>query len=87
MSFPVCSRNRWLARFLAVSLRLQTRMALGSSRTGVVVAGAHGNSVLSTEAQACFMGRLQALAPFALEPLEELCLLTVTTVGSAVPSG
>ena len=33
MSFSVCSRNRCLARFLAVSLCLQTRLVLGNSRT------------------------------------------------------
>ena len=33
MSFPVCSRNRCLACFLAVSLCLQTRLVLGNSGT------------------------------------------------------
>ena len=58
MSFSVCTRNRWLARFLAVSLCLQTRLVLGHSGTQLVVAGAGWNSVLSSKAQACFMGRL-----------------------------
>ena len=58
MSFSVRSRNRCLARFLAVSLCLQTRLVVGHSGTQVVVAGARWNSVLSSKAQACFMERL-----------------------------
>ena len=45
-----------VARFLAVSLCLQTRLVLGHSRTQLVVAGAGWNSVLSWKTQACFMG-------------------------------
>ena len=86
MSFSVCSRNRWLARFLAVSLRLQTRMVLGSSRTVLVGAHPNWNSLLSSKAQACFMGELPTLASFALEVPEELCPFTLTAVGSAVPA-
>jgi len=58
MSFSVRNRNRWLARFLAVSLCLQTRLAMVHLGTQVVVAGARWNSILCSKAQDCFMERL-----------------------------
>ena len=67
MSFPFCSRNRCLARFLPVPVCLQTRVVVGRSRTGVVGARISWNSVLSSKPQACFMGWLQSLAPTAVE--------------------
>ncbi len=66
MSFSVCSRNSRLARFLAVSLRVETRLVMGHSRTALVVAGGGWNSVLSSKAHACFMDELQTLAEFVL---------------------
>ena len=55
-----------LARFLAVSLCLQTWVVVGHSRTGVVVAGVSWNSLLPSKAQACFVGGLPTLAAFAV---------------------
>jgi hypothetical protein len=67
MSFSVRSRNRYLARFLAVLLCLQARLALGGPRTVMVVAGAGWDPVLFSKTQTCFMGKLQTLACIALK--------------------
>ena len=56
--FPFALGIARLARFLAVSLCLQTRLVLGIREPSLVVAGASWNSVLSSKAQACFMDRL-----------------------------
>ena len=66
MSFPIFNWNDCLARFLAVSLRVETRLVMGHSRTIVVGPGAGRHSVLSSKAQACFMDELQTLAEFVL---------------------
>ncbi len=70
-AFPVCTWHPYLARFLPVSLCLQTRLVLGDSRTHLVVSGTGWNSVLSSKAQACFVGGLQTLAGFAVEDVPE----------------
>ena len=77
MSFPVRNRNSWLARFLAISLCLQTRLVVGDSRTGVVVAGVSWNSVLPWKTQACFMGELQTVACVALKFMAQMrCIVS-----------
>ena len=65
-----------MARFHAVSLRLQTRGVLGHSGTQLVVAGAGWNSVLCSKAQTCFLARLQTLASTPLEVLAENVILS-----------
>ena len=80
MSFPFCSRNSWLARFLAVSLCLQTRLVMGHSRTSVVVPGAGWDSLLSSKTQACFMGGLQTLACVALEFMAQMRCIVATAL-------
>ena len=67
MSFSVCIGRFYLAPFLPVSLCLQARLVLVNSGAHLVVSGPGWNSVLSSKAQACFMGKLQTLAPTALE--------------------
>src|SRR5438093_11201734 len=79
---PFRSRNRCLARFLAVSLCLQTRLVVGHSRTRLVVAGAGWNSVLCSKAQACFMERLQTLARVALKPSRDGPVMSTTADSS-----
>jgi hypothetical protein len=58
MSFAICYRDRNLACLLAVPLRVQAGLVLGNSRTRLVVAGVGWGSLLSSKAQACFVGRL-----------------------------
>ena len=67
MSFSVCIGRSYLARFLPVSLCLQARLVLGNPRAHLVVSGVGWNSVLSSKAHACFMGKLQTLARVALK--------------------
>ena len=86
MSLSVRSRNRWLSRFLAVSLCLQTWVVVGASRTFMVVAGAGWNSALSSKAQPCFMGGLQTLVEFALNFCHLWQGLVAKSVAAGVPA-
>ena len=67
MSFAICYRDRDLACLFPVPVRLQTRLALGNSRTRLVVAGVDRGFVLSSKPQACFVGSLQTLASLVLK--------------------
>ena len=79
MSFPLCPWDAWMACGLAISLRLQAGLAVGSARARLVGAGAGWSALFFSKTQACFVGRLQAVAstPVGLAPPDSVARTTL----------
>ena len=70
MPFPACPCHACLARFLAISLCMQTGLVVGRSRATVVGSGRGGSSLFPAKTQGCFVGSLSAVAWLALKALK-----------------
>ena len=67
MSFSFCAWDDYLARALAVPVRLQARLVMGRSRAALVGAGTGRSAILSSKTKTSVVVELQTLARVAVE--------------------